>query len=136
MKPGNRLTCAAVVAAALSTGCDHQEPPLAPSADVESVMRGASVPTTANHAARAAIQDALDRVIPSFGSDSRAKALHDAFDLVADALEDRERKLDRRLADARTVVASVQSKAPPHWLPELDALRLALGDGRHVPLKD
>lgn len=125
--PRNRLTCAALVAAAVSTGCGDREA-TAPSANVETVAGRAGALLSADDAARAeiAIRDALARVIPGLGSDDRADALHDAFDLVADALERGDRKLDRRIADAGKLVGLVRSQAPPHWLAELDALGLAL----------
>lgn len=128
MKSSSRLSCAALAVIAVSAGCSDREPPLAPSSNATSVASGTGALSSAIVATRAgiAVRDALDRVIPGLGPDDRADALHDAFDLVADALERGDRKLDRRVADAGTVLTSAAAQAPPHWLAELDVLRLAL----------
>jgi hypothetical protein len=124
-----RLMLAAATAVAAG-GCAERSLPSEPGAAPGLVAPADDATTSVDASvalATVAIDDALDRVIPAFERKETADALHDAFDHVADALERGDAKLAKHVADAAELLSKVAARAPAHWGPELDALRLALG---------
>jgi hypothetical protein len=126
MRLANRPMWMTVVAVT-ALGCGERGTPVEPPAvNAAAAVAELATATPLTAPPVVAIHDVLDRVIPALDSRGVADALHDAFDRVADALESADAKLPKRLADASALVSEVAAKAPTRWVPEIDALRLAL----------
>lgn len=143
MRAPTRGAAVATAAALIAAACAERDAPFGPvptgaaveAAAVTEAPPAASVVGDAAAMAAVALDDALDRVIPGLGTGRDIDVLHDAVDRVADALEDRDPQLARRVRAADESLAQVAASAPPHVAAELDALRLALDAVRALEVR-